>query len=182
MPYAGCAVELYFDPVRTEKIKSLWDAIRLQCGGREGGVNPHITLALIENEKPERLRALTAEFARRSHGQSITLSAIGIFPTAEGAIYLAPVVTSELLELHRAFHVELGANGLTSHRYYRPGNWIPHCTVGIGLSSQALACAVDLCVRSEAFLTGSLVEMALIELPDVREVYRVPMGEADVAT
>jgi hypothetical protein len=131
---------------------------------------------LIENEKPERLRALTADFARRSSGLSIALSAIGMFPTAEGTLYLAPVVTSELLELHRAFHLELDANGLTSHRYYRPGNWIPHCTVGIGLSSQALACAVDLCLRSEAFVTGNLVEMALIELPDVREVYRVPMG------
>ena len=52
MPYVGYAVELYFDPVMTAKIKILWDAIRIKCGDSgEIGVQPHISLAVIEDEQ-----------------------------------------------------------------------------------------------------------------------------------
>src|SRR5260221_14626041 len=88
MPYVGYAVVLYFNPVMTAKIKTLWDAIRINCGSREVGVQPHISLAVIEDEKPTLLSALTGAFAQRSKRLPVALNAIGIFPTAEGVVYL----------------------------------------------------------------------------------------------
>jgi 2'-5' RNA ligase len=177
MGYVGYAVELYFDPDLTPKIRTLWDAIRTTCGGVAVGVHPHISLAVVNIAQPEQLRTLTQAFAQQASPLPIQLDAIGTFPGGEGVVYLAPVVTLELLELHRNFHQQLTANGLASFPYYRPGRWIPHCTVGIRLPQEKIACAIDLCRSSAAFQSGSLPEISLIELPAVREIVRFPLGD-----
>jgi len=44
-------------------------------------------------------------------------------------VFLAPVVTAELLEIHRSFHEGLEARYILSDSYYLPERWVPHCTI-----------------------------------------------------
>lgn len=177
MGYTGYAVELYFDAATTAKIRPLWDAIHASCGGSPVGVQPHISLAAVPAEQPEQLLAITQAFAQQTAPLAVQLDAVGTFPGAEGVVYLAPVVTQTLLALHRAFHQQLNANGLISFPYYRPDQWVPHCTVGIRLPPEQIGCAINRCRQSDVFQRGELVAISLIELPAVRELAQFPLGK-----
>ncbi len=176
MGYVGYAVELYFDAALTTEIRALWATIHTTCGGGAVGVHPHISLAVVETAQPENLSQLVKTFAQQNGPLSIMLDAIGTFPGAEGVVYLVPVVTLDLLELHRDFHQQLATHALTSYPYYRPGQWIPHCTVGIQLPPEKIAAAIDLCRASSVFQRGDLWAISLIELPAVRELTRYPLA------
>jgi 2'-5' RNA ligase len=141
------------------------------------GIRPHISLAGGEGTPPESLRGDLADLAARTAPLTIRLSAVGTFPTDQGVVYLAPVVTAELLKLHEAFHAWLNGLGISSFDYYRPANWVPHCTVTINLPPERVPIAVDICRRSNVFHTARLVEIALVEYLPVKEICVFPLGD-----
>ncbi len=91
-------------------------------------------------------------------------------------MFLAPVVTADLLNLHARLHGLIGKLGLESDRYYRPGNWFPHCTMAMYLQPEQIGPAVELCRRCEAFRNGQLVEMGLVEYAPPRDICLFPLG------
>jgi 2'-5' RNA ligase len=139
-------------------------------------VRPHISLAGIENLDAPKVCAMLKTFAQSSFSPTVKLGAVGTFPTEQGVIYLAPVVTSELLQVHEEFHARLADLGLSSHEYYRPGNWIPHCTVAINLPPENVSAAVNVCRTSNVFHQAQLVEIALVEYLPVQEICVFPFG------
>ena len=110
-----------------------WGNLRLS----ELGARPHVSLSvygdgLDTNGFPERL----LEFARSIDPFDFTLSSLGTFPGQEGVVFLAPVVTRRLLEVHaRLPRGVFEAHNNTGMGHYLPGNWVPHCTVAIDLSA-----------------------------------------------
>ncbi len=173
------AVALYFDLETTERIAALTAQIYADCGGLDligAGFQPHISLAGYETADEARLAMVVEAVAARTAPLPIKLSAIGLFPTDKGVVYLAPVVTATLLDLHRAYSDEAAASGHRSHPYYRPGNWIPHCTVAYDLAGEQISAAIQLCLQSQVFQTGELVALDLLESEPVRQICRFPLG------
>ncbi len=175
----GYAVELNFDPETTERITQLTAQIYATCGGFDllgTGFVPHISLAGYEQVDEARLPGVVEAFARRTAPMPIQLTAIGLFPTTQGVVYLAPVVTGELLGLHRTYSAAAAASGYIAHPYYQPGHWIPHCTVAQGLAGEQIHTAVQLCLQSHVFQAGQLLTIDLIEYPPARPICRFPLG------
>jgi hypothetical protein len=167
------AVVLRFDPATEGKLKSLQETLWLAGIKPEAQFSyprPHITLAGLEGIDPvglaERLQAFAASEARLD----VNLGAVGTFPGDKGAVYIAPVVTSELLELHKRFLASLGSTAVILRDYYNQGRWMPHCTVGLYLPETQIPIAVDLCRKSDVFGPAKLVEVTLIEFPSAEEV------------
>jgi 2'-5' RNA ligase len=174
----GYAVELYFDRKTTEKIIELTATIYNTWSGADligMGFQPHISLAGYDQVDERALQPILQQFAAQTPPFEIKLDAVGIFPTTQGVVYLGPVVTEHLLRLHREFSAQTTAAGQEAHFYYRPGNWIPHCTVAHDLASEQIPVAVQLCLHSEVFGTGRLVAIGLIEYRPVRQVCRFPL-------
>lgn len=174
----GFAVELYFDPATEARLTALCTAVSQTCGGVDLlalGVRPHISLAVMGDLEVNRLRGPLHAFAEAEPPLPVSLGAVGAFPSTEGVVYIAPVVTRELLDLHARFHRRLGELGLVSGAYYRPGHWIPHCTVGLELPPDQVSTAVDVCLRDTAFGKGHLTQIGLIEFLPVRELYTFPL-------
>jgi 2'-5' RNA ligase len=170
----GFAVELALDSTFGERVSLLWDQISGQCGGanpRDLGVRPHISLAVLEQADPGTLRTPLAEFAASCLPIPVQFSSVGAFPTAEGVVFLAPVVTLDLLAVHRRFHDLLQSLGHMSIGYYRPEVWVPHCTVGQDVPADKVALATDLARTSSLFGSATLVELALLEFRPVRYLY-----------
>lgn len=174
----GFAVELDVDETNAAPIKALSDAIYAQCGGENltgiGG-HPHLSLTVFTQVEPAAIDTLLAEFAATTAPLSITFTAVGVFPTGEGVVYLAPVVTAPLLALHAHFHERLSQLALASNAYYRPGHWMPHCTVGLALPPDKIGQAVTLCRQAALFRTVTLTTVRLIEFRPVRPIFSYPL-------
>lgn len=171
----GFAVELHIDEVNATPIVALSDAIYAQCGGASltglGG-HPHISLTVFtELAEPAPVAALLAEFAAVTPPIPVTFSAVGVFSGTQGVVYLAPVVTAELLAHHRRFHEQLSQRTVSSNAYYLPGNWMPHCTVGFELPAEQIGQAVTLCQQSNVFRAVTLTTIRLIEFRPVRPMF-----------
>ena len=152
------AVELLFDPEAEAAVREVWRDVASRTGSSvlfDLAGQPHVTLAVHdERDGPQLDRAVRAF---RAPATAFCLGSAGAFPGDEGAAFLAPVVTDALLALHRRWH----AASPGSHAYYRPGQWVPHCTVGVLLEGPALSEALEI-ARCALPIRGHFAEIALI--------------------
>lgn len=167
----GYAVELYFDEAMTARVAALTQVIFAQCGGADlagMGFRPHISLATYETISFETVRPFLERLAAKTSPFTLALAATGVFPTEQGVVFLAPVVTPDLLHLHDEFSRCAEAAGLITHPYYRPSAWIPHCTVGHDVAPALLGEAVRLCYHSQVFGPANVATIGLSEYPPAR--------------
>jgi 2'-5' RNA ligase len=170
------AVELLFDPEADAAVREVWREVAAQTGNSvlpDLAGQPHITLAVHEEQDAPQLDRAVRAF--QAPATPFLLGSAGSFPGNEGVAFLAPVVTDELLDLHRRWH----AASPGSHEHYRPGHWVPHCTVGILLEGPALSEALEV-ARCALPVGGRLAEIALIQieraLRPVECLVRVPLS------
>jgi len=171
-------VEVYFDPPGEARVRRLWSALA------DAGVcrlmldleaRPHLSLALYDTIDAPALERAIDDFAQVHEGFELALATTGSFPGAENVVYVAPVVTPALLSLHAAFHAHVAELGLDCVPYYRPGHWVPHCTVAMEIDEGALARGVSLARASDVFGPTRLVGMGLIEFRPVRQIHEVAL-------
>lgn len=170
----GFSVELHMDDANAAPIVALTELIHTQCGGVNltgMGAHPHLSLAAFTHLEPAQLEEVLAEFAAVTPPLPTAFSAVGVFPTTQGVVYLAPVVTSQLLTAHAWLHHRLEQLALQSNPYYLPGNWIPHCTVGFELPADQIGQAVALCQQANVFQRVTLTTVRLIEFRPVRPIF-----------
>lgn len=164
------SVQLYFDSASEQTLRSLWQSIG--SSHLELGARPHISLAVFpETIATTQLLPAIEQFAKVSSQFSLAFASVGSFPTDEGVVFLAPVVTRELLSLHAAFHARLDQLHLASLDYYTVGRWVPHCTMAWQLTPDHLLKTLDICRQSPAWDTSlrtvTVTELALVESPPV---------------
>jgi len=175
----GYAVELNLSANSATRVVKLWESLAresLNSVMLDLGAQPHISLAVFENLDPVVLRDDLDRFAEVTRPLSVVLSSAGAFPTAEGVVFLAPVVTQELLGVHEKFHSLLRDREVECVEYYRPGKWVPHCTVAIDMAADKIGTAIEMCVRSQVFGQVEMDEVSLVEFRPVREIYAFPLS------
>ena len=175
----GYAVILNLSRDSAAQVVKVWEGLAREAISSvmlDVGAQPHISLAVLKDLNPEVLRADLTRFAEVTQSLSVNLASAGTFPTEEGVVFLAPVVTQELLEVHRRFHSFLSGRGVDCAEYYWPGNWVPHCTVATGVAPDKMGAALEVCVQSEAFGAVELDEVSLVEFPPAREIYAFQLG------
>ena len=174
----GYAIVLSLSKDSAARVVKLWESLAresISSAMLNLAVEPHISLAVFEHLDRAALREDLNRFAEATRPLSVILSYAGTFPTAEGVVFLAPVVTQELLEVHGRLHRFLRDREVECAEYYHPGKWVPHCTVAIGVTPDKIGAATEICVRSEAFGPVEMDEVSLIEFPPVHELYACPL-------
>lgn len=172
-------VVLHFDPATEAKLRDLQETLWLHGMQPESGISysrPHITLASLKRIKLVELTEKLQVFAEDEARLNVSLDAVGTFPGNMGAVFIAPVVTSELLALHQRFLDCLSGIDVIFGDYYRQGRWMPHCSIALNLPEAKIPIALDLCRRSDVFGPARLVELLLIEYPVVVEVEKYALG------
>jgi 2'-5' RNA ligase len=176
----GYAVELNLDPGSAARVQTLWDELAgagITSEMPDLGAYPHVSLAVFDEIEPARIRPVLESFAGSHRPIQVRLASVGTFPSEEGVVYLAPVVTPELLALHADFHERLRESGLVGWEYYLPGRWVPHCTVGIFLPPEKVPETVSRVRAADVFGPADLVEVTLIEFKPVRTLLSFPLSE-----
>jgi 2'-5' RNA ligase len=173
MPYA---VELALDPVTAAVVRRVWrelDDAGIESAARSGA-RPHVSLGIWEALHHEGAAPELARFAAETRPIPLTFTSVGLFPGA--AIFLAPTVTAELLELHAGFHRRFGGFGQRSWEYYWPGHWVPHCTLAMDLETRQCDRVLTIAGRAPLPLPGRLVEVGIVEFRPVKQLVTHPLG------
>ena len=125
----GYAVEFFLKDEESQAIRQLFSTTRSVL--EDIGTTPHVSLAVFEDVDVAILTGIVHDFAASTAPFKMRISSVGTFMGGENVVFLAPVVTASLLDVHASLHVRLVADGLSCHPYYLPGAWVPHCAVTV---------------------------------------------------
>lgn len=177
MPFA---IELLFDAKTDQAVRKLGNLLEKQKIPTilsAHGASPHVTLAVFDKFDRKRMIPLLDRLAGRFRPIPLALSSLGNFPGSERALFLAPVVTPNLLKLHEILHLSLKGLIQGVLPYYLPGRWVPHCTLGMGLSRKDLTRAFEILQKIPYDQKGVCKRLALAEYPPIQEIYSVPLAK-----
>ncbi|MDH3592281.1 MAG: 2'-5' RNA ligase family protein [Planctomycetota bacterium] len=159
------AVELFFDPKADAAVRALWTGVEPDHL-TPMGARPHISLGVYASLDPDAALPVLEAFAAREPVVPLSLAFVGTFASDEGVVFLGPQVSPELIGLHTRMHDAFAGLG-ESLRYYRPGNWVPHCTVAWFLAAADIGTAIDRCRRASLPIAAQATHIGLVGLPDV---------------
>jgi 2'-5' RNA ligase len=115
-------------------ITSLWDqvsAFEERPSMRALNYPPHFTFAMYDSPEVTEETAIAA-MQRTAEGRTaveIGFDSIRHFPGSPLILWAEPESNETLLEMHRQIHAAIDPALCREH--YRPGNWIPHCTLAM---------------------------------------------------
>ncbi|HUD68615.1 MAG TPA: 2'-5' RNA ligase family protein [Acidimicrobiales bacterium] len=160
------AVELELDAVAAAEVQALFDA--LESAGVESLaagaplVHPHVSVAVARDAAPE----LIADVLRgvvTDPLPSLTLSSLGAFLAPASVLFLGVTPTRELLGLNAAVHARLDHAGISVRPLYRPGSYVPHCT--LAMHPPSLDAAIRAVLVAPLPVGAVAVAMRVVEVP-----------------
>lgn len=125
------AVCLLFDRRSERAVRGLWDrledvgvpTLRSHTHGRH---LPHLSYAVLRRWDD----AVVADALAGLDGGDpieLTFDAIGLF--RRGRVWLVAGVSTDLVARQQRVAETVGATGADLHKHYRPGIWVPHCSL-----------------------------------------------------
>lgn len=134
------AVCLLFDSRTEHAFRSLWS--RLEEAGvptllshtHERHV-PHLSYAVLRDWDLDHVRK-AVDALPDAGPTSFHFDALGLF--RRGRSWLVPAVTSDIARRQERVVEAVQATGADLHLHYRPGVWVPHCTVAPRVRLDAL--------------------------------------------
>ena len=149
MPFS---IQLRFDKDSEQKIlnlSGLLDDLGLINPQKSHGSLPHIATSVFRDCDPDTLVSLSRAVAQRPF--DVLLNSIGTFPTGENVIFLGLADCGVLSRFHLDLY-SLVAPVFSYEKYYEPGQWFPHCTIGIDFTD-------DEFIRAFSFLKRRFVPL-----------------------
>lgn len=164
MPYS---VIVTLDAIVGATVEKMWDALSsvgIASEGQVQGNHPHITLGVYHDaNKREAAAKVIRDLAAGYQATEIALSGYGIFPGQPCTLWAVPIVTRELLALHRELHASVPSDD----PYYAPDRWVPHVTLARGLEASAVAAGVNALMPVWQSPSGRLARIELISFVPV---------------
>ena len=159
------ALELGLGMEADGAVRELWSALEADgvpsLASHLPGIRPHLTL--VVSEDADRLRGCAARLRELVSEQPVTLTGPGLFPGPRPVLYLAAAATAELLALHAAVCELAEAAGVGIWPHYRPGTWLPHCTLSMAVPEQGLEPALRRCLSAALPIAARLGDPALTD-------------------
>ncbi|MFI1996531.1 2'-5' RNA ligase family protein [Actinoplanes sp. NPDC020271] len=142
------ALELYLDTDATRRVRTLWRALEQEgiptLGSLHQKHRPHVSLAAARTIDPD-AAAEALHGMNVGRGLSLRMDFAGQF--VGRVLWLGVTMTPELMEHHRAVLDRLSAGGVEVWEHYRPGLWVPHCTISMRVPNPVMAPAIRRCLE-----------------------------------
>lgn len=159
------AIELELDGVAQGAVRALFDALELagveSLTARAPYVHPHVSLAVASDTHPEQVAEVLGGTVVDPLPR-LTLSSVGVF-VGESVLFLGVTPTRELLALNVAVHARLDHAGISIRPIYRPGSYVPHCTLAMHVRDLDVAIRA---VRDASLpIEATAIAMRVVEVP-----------------
>lgn len=145
----ACAITLAADNPTQAPILALWDVVAAleETGSmRAQGYVPHITLAVLPDLAASDVWPMVCHVPAGAEPLRLRFNAICAFDASPLVLWAAPEATAALDSWHAKVHAELSPSAC--HAHYRPGAWVPHCTLGTEILEGRRQRALDLTTRA----------------------------------
>ena len=141
--------------------------------------NPHITLAAFDPKVDvTKVEDVIEEFAQSLPPFEVVFTSISQFATAQNVVYLAPLMTVEMMEMYQRLHHLLAREGLEPGFYYRPGSWIPHTTITMKGPKTDLGATVAIVRKAPVFNRPMRIDhINLVSYPEFSITQRFELNE-----
>lgn len=178
------ALEICFDDAAENEVRRRWDALiaaGVPCLLPGSGAHPHVSLAVARDIIDTAALADALNGIAENAPKELTFVSAGAFPTAEGVVFLAPVVTAALLRWHAEAWRVFCMHAQAPLQYYAPDYWAPHMTMAYGLNKRDMASALDCLLGMPMPLKAQLSALVIVNATptQVREVWRAPLRRGD---
>jgi hypothetical protein len=125
------AVCLLFDRRSERAVRALWDRVEEQGVGSlrshtHGRHVPHVSYAVLRRWDQA---AVDDALADLDGGEPVDLSFDGVGLFRRGRTWLLAGVSSDFVTRQQRVVEAVTATGAELHKHYRPGIWLPHCSV-----------------------------------------------------
>ncbi len=171
------AVEGYLDEQSSNRIYPIIQELQANQIPIDLDAKPHITLGIYDQIPVESFQDSLQVFCQTSACCPVHFASIGIFPTPEIVLFFAPVVTALLLAFHERFHKALQMWLPQLIPYYKPAYWVPHSTLGLGLSPQELQQALSLIIPKWEPFHATIDQIGLIQFPPNAQISQYPLQQ-----
>ena len=156
------ALELYLDVDATRRVRTLWRALEAEgiptlASLLQEKHRPHVSLAAARSLAPA---AVADALSGLPVGRGLTLDLDFVGQFVGRVLWLGVTPTAALLDHHREVHERLEAAGVEVWELYRPGRWVPHCTVSMRVPNPQMGHAIRRCLEMlplRATVTGASV-------------------------
>ena len=110
------------------------------------GLRPHVTL-VVSDDAPG-LRRCADDLRPLVEPVELELTAPGMFAAGQPFLFLVPAPTPPLVHVHEAVCRQLQRAAVDIHPHYRPGTWLPHCTLSMGVPADRMDVALRRCLEA----------------------------------
>ena len=136
----GCAINIKATGETARPILDLWSrAEKFEDTPSMAalGYPPHFTFAIYDEVEPDTPRRVLRDTFSDQSGLKVTFAELRVFEVSPLVLWAAPADTSELWRLHELVHANIDPALCREH--YRPGAWVPHCTLATRIAGDRKA-------------------------------------------
>jgi hypothetical protein len=124
------AVCLLFDRKSERAVRALWDRVEEQGVGSlrshtHGRHVPHVSYAVLRRWD----HAAVTDALAGLHGDPVEVSFDGVGLFRRGRTWLLAGVSADFVARQQRVVEVVTATGAELHKHYRPGIWLPHCSL-----------------------------------------------------
>jgi 2'-5' RNA ligase len=162
----GYSIELYFEHGFEEKLRSLWD--ELERAGvpsilHKIGSRPHLSLLILDECNVDHIADLIDSAVKDLYRFPVTFPAFSLIPGLQQSVLLTPAMNPELIEMQRCLYNPLEEKGYSVRKYYKPHNWLPHCSISKELSPAESLKTLEVCQDSAAIGETFVTDVGFIK-------------------
>ncbi|MCL2773990.1 MAG: 2'-5' RNA ligase family protein [Oscillospiraceae bacterium] len=161
------ALEMFFDKSTEQKILNYFTDIKelnISSYMIDVDARPHITIGCFKDIDIIRANDVLKNYCAILENFKVKLDSIGIFTHPKACVFLAPIVTERLLELHKSLHKEFDFCSVQGFEYYLPDAWVPHCAVDISSDIDVVRRSAEYLMKSFQPFEAEITNIGWVEL------------------
>ena len=167
-------VSVYFDSKTDRILQKHIDRVSAVSGNHfmtDNRVPPHMTILALEARSADELIPAFESLKGKIESCEVNFVTVGqLFPYV---IYAGPVLDDHLRELsEKAYGCFESLEGVTFSRYYMPGSWLPHVTIGKTLDRQQMRLAFEAMQENFVPFSGRISAIGLASVNPHTDVAR----------
>lgn len=165
-------VSIYFDNNTEKELASIINSVAKATGNTfmlDNNVPPHITVSGIETKKEELVIEALERVVSKLDAGDIHFVSVGAF--LPQVIYVEALMNGYLQELSKELFDKLSKVEETMFNpYYKPFEWLPHCTIGKTLSDEQMIEAFKVLQKRFVTFKGTINRIGIAKTNPHRDI------------